>query len=310
VKAGEINKKISHISKTVTLYDELVFSFNYYLEELNGEDLSIIEKEINTLEESLIALETKIYLNGPYDELDVYIEIRPGAGGTEASDWAGMLTEMYLNYFKKENIKYEILEKSINEEAGIKNALIKVSADYIYGYLKHENGIHRLVRISPFDSNKRRHTSFASVLVTPIFKNNINININDSDLKIDTFYSSGAGGQSVNTTESAIRITHLPTKTVVTYQNERSQIKNKEKAMEILKNKLYKLELEKEEERLNKVKKINKIDFGMQIRSYVLEPYKLVKDYRSNFESTSPEALLSGDIKEMLEYNLRSIKNE
>ena len=191
----------------------------------------------------------------------------------------------------------------------IKSITLKINGDFAYGYLKKENGVHRLVRISPFDSGARRHTSFASVSIMPEIKKEINIDIKEEDLKIDVYHSSGAGGQSVNTSNSAVRITHLPTKTVVTCQNERSQLNNKEQAMKILKNKLYMIELEKEEARINAIKgEASSINFGSQIRSYILEPYKMVKDHRSNYQSNEPEKILDGNIKEMLVYNLKELR--
>ncbi len=271
------------------------------------------DSDENTLKDFLLKLEiieTEALLSGKYDHLHSYLEIKPGAGGTEACDWAGILYEMYVSFLEKENIKYEILDYSKAEEAGIKNALIKINRENAYGYFKNEMGVHRLVRISPFDSNKRRHTSFASVTIIPEFNKEININIKEEDLKIDTYHSSGAGGQSVNTTNSAVRITHIPTGIVVTCQNQRSQIKNKEEALNILKNKIYQLKLKEEENIKDSLIKKESIDFGSQIRNYVLEPYKLVKDNRSLFESSDPEKILSGNIKELLEYNLRNIKNE
>ncbi len=234
------------------------------------------------------------------------MEIHPGAGGTESQDWALMLYRMYTRYFEKKNYKYEVIEYQNGEEAGIKNVTILIHGINVYGYLKCEKGVHRLVRISPFDSNKRRHTSFASVDVSPLFvDNDINIDINESDLKIDVYRSSGKGGQGVNTTDSAVRITHIPTKIVVTCQNERSQIKNKEIALNVLKNKLYNLELEKKEKQLKDIKgELSKIDFGSQIRSYVMHPYSLVKDNRTNTEVTDVKSVLDGDIDIFINDNL------
>lgn len=269
----------------------------------------LISDELSTLEKEIDELETSVTLSGEFDFLDVYLEIHPGAGGTEACDWADMLARMYERYCEKEVFKWEILDELKGEEAGIKSITLKISGDYAYGYLKKENGVHRLVRISPFDSGARRHTSFASVSIMPEIKKDINIEIKEEDLKIDVYHSSGAGGQSVNTSNSAVRITHIPTKTVVTCQNERSQLNNKEQAMKILKNKLYMIEVEKNNERINAIKGDNSsINFGSQIRSYVLEPYKLVKDHRSNYESHEPDKILDGNIKEMLLYNLRVLR--
>ena len=231
-----------------------------------------------------------------------------GAGGTESCDFAEMLLNMYQKFCDKNNFKYEIIYLQKGDEAGIKSINLKILGKNAYGLLKNESGIHRLVRISPFDSNKRRHTSFASVNVTPEFKNNIEIEINEKDLKIDVYHSSGAGGQSVNTSNSAVRITHLPTKIVVAVQNERSQLRNKEIAMQILKNKLYLLEELKNENKTNSLKNNDSINFGSQIRSYILEPYKLVKDHRTNYESSDPESILDGNINDMLLFNLKGIK--
>ena len=301
---ANINKKLTSINKFLTTYEQSKFVLEYAKTE------KVTKAELEKAYKSIDELETNIYLIGKYDELDCYIEIRPGAGGTESCDFSYMLFNMYKNYFSKENISYEVIDITYNDEAGIKNALIKVSDVYSYGYLKHESGVHRLVRISPFDSNRRRHTSFSSVVVTPVFKESIDIKIDEKDLKVDTFYSSGAGGQSVNTTLSAVRITHIPSNIVVTCQNERSQIQNKNKALEILKNKLYEIELEKQNELEDSLKHKKNVEFGNQIRSYVLEPYKLLKDNRSNYESTNPEDILSGNLKEMLNFNLRSLSNE
>ena len=271
------------------------------------DNLEDINNDIVNQESLINELEFKVLLNGEYDKLNCYLEIHPGAGGTESCDWASMLSRMYTRFCDIEGFKYSIVDEQKGDEAGLKGITIYIEGLYAYGYLKCEKGVHRLVRISPFDSNKRRHTSFASVTVTPEFKNDINIDIKESDLKIDVYHSSGAGGQSVNTSNSAVRITHLPTKTVVTCQNERSQLKNKELAMKMLKNKLYQLEVEKKEMEANKVKgDVTSINFGSQIRSYVLEPYKLVKDNRSEYESTSPDKILDGNIKEMIESILKS----
>jgi len=271
------------------------------------DNLEDINKDLNTQEKLITELEFKVLLSGEYDKLNCYLEIHPGAGGTESCDWASMLARMYMRFCDIEGFKYSVVDEQKGDEAGLKSITLYIEGLYAYGYLKCEKGVHRLVRISPFDSNKRRHTSFASVSITPEFKNDINIEIKEADLKIDVYHSSGAGGQSVNTSNSAVRITHLPTKTVVTCQNERSQLKNKEQAMRMLKNKLYQIEVEKKELEANALKgDVANINFGSQIRSYVLEPYKLVKDNRSNFESTSPDKILDGYIKEMIESILKS----
>ena len=264
---------------------------------------------MNKAKDLIKSLEEETLFSGKYDNLNCYLEIHSGAGGTEACDWASMLYEMYKKFFEKNNFTFEELDISFGEEAGIKSVFVKVSGDNLYGLLKNENGIHRLVRISPFDAGRRRHTSFASVSVVPEFGNNIDIEIKESDLKIDVYHSSGAGGQSVNTSNSAVRITHLPTKIVVACQNERSQLKNKEIAMNLLKNKLYMMELEKQKDKVESMKNNDiAINFGSQIRSYILEPYKLVKDHRTNYENNDPDKILNGDIKEMLLYNLKELK--
>lgn len=273
---------------------------------LNETELSTIDKELSTISKEVDELELDTLLNGPYDNLNCYLEIHPGAGGTESCDWASMLFRMYKMFCEKNDFTYDIVEEQAGEEAGIKSVTMYIKGEYAYGFLKNEKGVHRLVRISPFDSGARRHTSFASVSITPEYNTEVTVDIKESDLKIDVYHSSGAGGQSVNTSNSAVRITHLPTKTVVTCQNERSQLKNKEQAMKILKNKIYQAEVEKKELQLNKLKGENvAINFGSQIRNYILEPYKLVKDLRSNYETSNVDKVLNGDIKEIIESLLK-----
>jgi len=308
-KATNINKDYSKIKRVVENYNNLLDCLET-LKLLKDEmDEDIYNKEYNILEEEIYKLEKETHLNGEYDNLNCYLEIHPGAGGTESCDWASMLLRMYMRFCEKYNYKYEVIYETPGDEAGIKSALMFVKGDNAYGYLKKESGIHRLVRISPFDSNARRHTSFASVTITPEFTDTKEIEIKETDLKIDVYHSSGAGGQSVNTSNSAVRITHIPTKIVVTCQNERSQLKNKEIAMKILKNKLYNLFLEEEEKKKSALKDtVKNIEFGNQIRSYVLEPYKLVKDTRSGYESNEPDKILDGDIYNMLDFNLKNIK--
>ena len=239
------------------------------------------------------------------DNMDAYLEIHAGAGGTESQDWANMLRRMYTKWASTKKCKIQLISEHTGEEAGIKSSTIKISGDYIYGFLKHESGIHRLVRISPFDSGARRHTSFASVWVYPVVDENIDIEILDKDLRIDTYRSSGAGGQHVNTTDSAVRITHLPTKIVVQCQNERSQHKNKETCMNMLRARLFEFELQKKDkENQNLENSKSDIGWGHQIRSYVLHPYRLVKDNRTNYESSDPEKILDGDIDDFLESSL------
>ena len=306
--ANKINKEFQEVKKTVKNYQSLLDELNTLKmlhDELTEEEFI---KEYNILKEKITELEKIVHLSGEYDSLNCYLEIHPGAGGTESCDWASMLLRMYERFCEKNNYSYDLIYENKGEEAGIKAVSILIKGYMAYGYLKKESGVHRLVRISPFDSNKRRHTTFASVIVTPEFTETPNIEINESDLKIDVFHSSGAGGQSVNTSNSAVRITHLPSKIVVNCQNERSQLKNKEMAIKILKNKLYEKYLEEEEIKRDSLKDTSKnIEFGNQIRSYILEPYKLVKDNRSNYENNNPDKILDGDILEMLEYNLKNI---
>jgi peptide chain release factor 2 len=239
------------------------------------------------------------------DPNNIFLEIHAGAGGTESQDWAEMLTRMYIRWAEKKEAKVLLLQETRGEEAGIKSTTIKIEKDYAYGWLKRESGIHRLVRISPFDSNKRRHTSFASVWVYPEIDNKIEIEINESDLRIDTYRASGAGGQHVNTTDSAVRIKHIPTDIVVQCQNDRSQHKNKAYAMNMLKSRIYEFELQKRKEKENVLNDQKKqIGWGSQIRSYVLHPYKLIKDLRTNYESSNINDILDGEIDDFLEKSL------
>ena len=239
------------------------------------------------------------------DPNNIFLEIHAGAGGTESQDWAEMLVRMYIRWAEKKEAKVLLLQETRGEEAGIKSATIKIEQEYAYGWLKRESGIHRLVRISPFDSNKRRHTSFASVWVYPEIDNKIEIEINESDLRIDTYRASGAGGQHVNTTDSAVRIKHIPTEIVVQCQNDRSQHKNKAYAMNMLKSRIYEFEIQKRKEKENVVNDQKKqIGWGSQIRSYVLHPYKLIKDLRTNYESSNINDILDGDIDDFLEKSL------
>ncbi len=271
------------------------------LEESELSTLSLTEIQ-NKLEE----LEISTLLNGPHDSLNCYLEIHPGAGGTESCDWASMLLRMYKMFCDKYDYTYEVIEEQKGEEAGIKSATILIKGNYPYGYLKNERGVHRLVRISPFDAGARRHTSFASVSVIPEYNQNVEIDIKESDLKIDVYHSSGAGGQSVNTSNSAVRITHIPSKIVVTCQTERSQLKNKEQAMKLLKSKLYQLEEEKKLQEQNELKgTLSDINFGSQIRNYVLEPYKLIKDLRNGYETSNTDKVLNGEILPLLESLLK-----
>lgn len=264
-----------------------------------------------SLEESIGKQEFLCKMSGLHDRSDAIVEINGGAGGTEAQDWAEMLLRMYLRWAEKKGFAVEELDYRPGEEAGIKNATILVQGEFAHGYLRAEQGVHRLVRISPFDSNARRHTSFASVSVTPDIEEEIEIEIDDKDLRVDTYRSSGAGGQHVNKTDSAVRLTHMPSGIVVACQNERSQHKNKDRAMKILKAKLYELEQQKQLERMDELKgERKKIDFGSQIRSYVLHPYRMVKDLRTEYETSDADGVLDGDLDPFIESYLLSDFNE
>ena len=311
------------VIKEKKLFEDLINSFEKSIKQLNDlEDLyqlaieenntSIQNEIINNIKDLRTLVkknEIKCFLSNEADSLDCYIEIHAGAGGTESQDWADMLRRMYLKWCDNKKFKSNLISEHKGDEAGIKSSTIKIEGDYVFGWLKKESGIHRLVRISPFDSGARRHTSFASIWIYPVVDENINIEIQDKDLRIDTYRSSGAGGQHVNTTDSAVRITHLPSKIVVQCQNERSQHKNKETCMNMLKARLYDFEIKKKEkENQNMESSKSDIGWGHQIRSYVLQPYQLVKDNRTNFESTSPDKVLDGDIDEFLESSLYKIK--
>ena len=303
-----LNSKKKIINDVERLLDET----NDYLEmakalEPNDEEsLNWLEEESKIISKQINEIETVILLNNEYDKNDAVLEIHSGAGGTEACDWANMLYRMYSRYAEKKKYKLEIVDEQPGLEAGIKSITIIVKGLYAYGYLKNEKGIHRLVRISPFDSGARRHTSFASVSVTPVIDDTVKVDISEKDLKIDVFHSSGAGGQSVNTTDSAVRITHLPTGIVVTCQNERSQVQNKAKAMQILKSKLYEIEEENKKRELTELKGEQRdINFGSQIRSYVMHPYSLVKDHRTNYEETNVNKVLDGNLDNFINANLR-----
>tara|TARA_B110001450_G_scaffold203393_1_gene192859 strand:+ start:1363 stop:2343 length:981 start_codon:yes stop_codon:yes gene_type:complete len=311
------------IIKKKKLYEDLINSYNYSvnslkdlqelnelaLEENNQSIIGEVLENIKKLKKFTKKNEIKCFLSKESDSLDCYIEIHAGAGGTESQDWAEMLRKMYLKWSAIKNFKSHLISEHKGDEAGIKSSVIKIEGSYVYGWLKSESGIHRLVRISPFDSGARRHTSFASIWIYPVVDENIDVEVNEKDLRIDTYRSSGAGGQHVNTTDSAVRITHLPTKVVVQCQNERSQHKNKETCMNMLKARLYEFELKKREETNQSVESLkSEIGWGHQIRSYVLHPYRLVKDNRTNYESTSPDKILNGEIDDFLESSLYKIK--
>ncbi len=272
------------------------------MEEGNNPTLDDCLKKVSLLLKEIRQFEIKCFLSDENDNLDIYLEIHAGAGGTESQDWAEMLRRMYSRWFDRKKFRYEMISEHRGDEAGIKSSTLKITGENLYGLMKKESGVHRLVRISPFDSGARRHTSFASVWVYPCVDDNIDIVVDEKDLRIDTYRSSGAGGQHVNTTDSAVRITHLPTKIVVQCQNERSQHKNKETCFKMLKARLYENEIQKREDKSKKELDSKKdIGWGYQIRSYVLQPYRLVKDLRYNIEDTNPDSVLNGNIDKFIE---------
>ena len=287
-------EKITGIRKKI---DDNLEMLSIMISAPDEEILKVIEEELPGIDKEINSLSLEIMLSGPEDKSDALLEIHAGAGGTEACDWANMLLRMYLRWCDLKSYKYEVIDTLSGEEAGIKSASIIVKGLNAYGYLKSERGVHRLVRLSPFDANNKRHTSFASIEVIPQIDDNINIEVKESDLKVDVYRSSGAGGQSVNTTDSAVRMTHIPTGIIVTCQNERSQIKNREKALSVLKSKLYQLEVSKRTKSLSDLKANQmEINFGSQIRSYVMHPYMMVKDHRTNIETSNVDKVLDGDI--------------
>jgi len=311
-RSEEIINEVNAITSILDGFSSLKEDIETYLEMAkivlpdDKETLLLLESEIDSVQKRLDDIEIKVLLNGEYDKNDAIMEIHSGAGGTEACDWADMIYRMYTRWATSKNYKIEVLDRQDGLEVGIKSLTMLIKGPFAYGYLKNENGIHRLVRISPFDSNARRHTSFASAIVSPKVDKEVNIDIDDKDLRIDVYRSTGAGGQGVNTTDSAVRITHLPTKIVVTCQNERSQIQNKEKCMEILKSKLLQLELEKKKQELDSIKgEKQDINFGSQIRSYVMHPYSMVKDHRTNTETSNVSKVLDGEIDLFIEDNLK-----
>ena len=279
---------------------------------LDEESIPIVEEEVLQIDKDTKEASLLLLLNGKYDKGNAILEVHSGAGGTEACDWAMMLYRMYTRWCDKNGYKYTVLDYQEGEEVGIKSVSMLVKGLYAYGYLKCESGIHRLVRLSPFDANHKRHTSFASVMAVPFIDDKTSVDINEKDLRIDVYRSSGCGGQGVNTTDSAVRITHIPTNIVVTCQNERSQIQNKEqKAMKILKSKLLLLETEKKNSELNSFKENQQnIEFGSQIRSYVMHPYSLVKDHRTLYETSNISKVLDGDINIFIEMMLKEDKND
>jgi len=305
--AGKISQEKTRTERILAIYgkakDALEDAIEYFeLSKAEGDEetLEMLYEDAPHLEANTQALEIQMMLSGKNDSNNAIVTIHPGAGGTESQDWASMLYRMYLRWAERHGFKVEVLDYQAGEEAGIKDASFIIKGENAYGYLKVENGIHRLVRISPFDSNAKRHTSFTSVMVSPEIEDDIEIEIEDKDIRIDTYRASGAGGQHVNKTESAIRITHIPTNIVVQCQNDRSQHKNRASAMKMLKSRLYEFEMAKKQAQIDGVEK-SEIGWGHQIRSYVLQPYQQVKDTRSNQAYSNVEAILDGDIDKIIE---------
>ena len=302
-------KYIKNIISSVNSLTDSISDALSMLDEGDNDITKLLEEELDELKSLVYKLEIQTYLNGKYDKNAAIMEIHAGAGGTESCDWAQMIYRMYSRYAEKNGYSITLLDRQDGEEVGIKSIMFQVSGDFAYGYLKGEKGVHRLVRISPFDANKRRHTSFAAVDVIPEVDSDIEVNVNSNDIRVDIYRSSGPGGQGVNTTDSAVRITHIPTGIVVTCQNERSQIRNKEKAMEVLKSKLYTILLEEKKSEVNDIRGVQVSNgFGSAKRSYVLVPYRLVKDNDSGYETSDVDSILDGDITEMLDYNLKNKK--
>ncbi|MDI6781860.1 MAG: peptide chain release factor 2 [bacterium] len=298
---AQLKEQIDPYLQFVKEIEEIEILIQLGTEEEESSIITEIENNLNTLQKDIQTLEFSMALSGPHDISNAFLSIHPGAGGTESCDWASMLLRMYLRWMENKGYQANIVEFLPGDEAGVKSVTIEVIGKYAYGYLKAEKGIHRLVRISPFDANKRRHTSFASVFVMPEVED-IEVEINEDDLRIDTYHSSGAGGQHVNVTDSAVRITHLPTGIVVTCQNERSQHKNKASAMHVLRARLYEYQQEQQQEKITTLEGEKKeIAWGSQIRSYVFQPYTLIKDHRTGFEMGDIQRVMDGDITPFIE---------
>lgn len=308
-KATEMNQELAKLSEEVEPWELLKTQIEDLKELVAISDDDLKEEmagQIEAMEGQFNELKKALQFQGPYDSKDAILRITSGAGGTEAMDWAGMLERMYLRFFEKKGWKVVCLERTTGEEAGIKTAVYEVSGGNVYGWLKSEHGVHRLVRLSPFNADHLRQTSFALVEILPVIKTDTDVVIDEKDLRIDVYHSGGHGGQGVNTTDSAVRITHLPTNTVVAIQNERSQHQNKEKAMEILRGKLAQMQMEQHAESLADLRAGESAGWGQQIRNYVLQPYKLVKDTRTNYEETDPDAVLDGKIEGFIEKYLEN----
>lgn len=309
-KATAKNQELKRLKEETEPWELLKMQINDLSELILISDEELkeeIDGQITAMEEQLLELKKALRFQGTYDNKDAVVRITAGAGGTEAMDWAGMLERMYLRFFEKKGFKATVLERVSGEEAGVKTVVFEVSGANAYGWLKSENGVHRLVRLSPFNANNLRQTSFALVEILPVIKADTEVEINEKDLRVDVYRSGGHGGQSVNTTDSAVRITHLPTGTVVAIQNERSQLQNREKAMEILRGKLVQMQLEQHAATIGELRAGESAGWGQQIRNYVLQPYKLVKDTRTGYEETDPEAVLDGKLDGFIESYLENL---
>lgn len=306
-ESNALKDQVHEFYKLVETFENLELTYELVKEEDDAELRAELEEELTELVDSLSQFELNLLLSGPYDKNNAILELHPGAGGTESQDWGSMLLRMYTRYAEKKGFKVETLDYLPGDEAGIKSVTLAIKGHNAYGYLKAEKGVHRLVRISPFDSSGRRHTSFVSCDVMPEFNDEIEIEVRTEDLKVDTYRASGAGGQHINTTDSAVRITHIPTGVVVSCQTERSQIKNRETAMKMLKAKLYQRKIEEQEEKLAEIRGEQKeIGWGSQIRSYVFHPYSMVKDHRTNTEVGNTQSVMDGDLDVFVNAYLRS----
>ena len=308
-------KEISDLKNKIAPFEEIYSSLSdicelaEIIEDEESEDAKTLEIDLNTTEKKVIKVELNTYLSGEHDSCSAILDINSGAGGTEACDWVDMLLRMYLRWGERNNFKIEIINQVQGDVAGLKNVTVLIEGRNAYGYLRREKGVHRLVRISPFDSNKRRHTSFASVEIIPDLDSSAEIEINADEIKVDTYRASGAGGQHVNKTDSAVRITHIPTGIVVTCQNERSQHKNKDMALKVLASKLYEMQIAENEQRMAEIRgDIRAIEWGNQMRSYVFQPYTMVKDHRTLCETGDIIKVMDGDIDTFIEANLKKLK--
>lgn len=306
-ESNALKDQVNEFKDMVEVHENLELTYELVKEESDDDLLAELVTELTDLLNRVNTFELQILLSQPYDKNNAILELHPGAGGTESQDWGSMLLRMYTRWAERKGFKVETLDYLPGDEAGIKSVTLLIKGHNAYGYLKAEKGVHRLVRISPFDASGRRHTSFVSCEVVPEFNDEINIEVRTEDIKVDTYRASGAGGQHINTTDSAVRITHIPTGVVVTCQSERSQIKNREQAMKMLKAKLYQKKIEEQEKEMAEIRGEQKeIGWGSQIRSYVFHPYSMVKDHRTSAETGNVQAVMDGDLDSFIDAYLRS----